>query len=276
MNSNLVTRLLTGLIAIPLLLWLLFGGPAWGWMAFVSVACPVGSLELFGMTHPGDRVSQALGVLLSVGVIQVLWFFGSDVRYVLAAFLLLPLLGLFFTLARLGDIETSARRALAMAFGPAYVGGGLASVILLRRDAGDVDNAGAGFVTLVLILSWASDTGAYFAGRFLGKHKLFPAVSPKKTVEGALGGLAGAALGATVACSTFLPSLPLVHGLLLAVIAGGLGQAGDLGESMIKRSYGVKDSGGIVPGHGGILDRVDATLVVGVLTYLYVLFVRGV
>lgn len=276
MNSNLVTRLLTGLIAIPLLLWLLFGGPAWGWMAFVSVACAVGSLELFGMTHPGDRVSQALGVLLSVGVIQVLWFFGSDVRYVLAAFLLLPLLGLFFTLARLGDIETSARRALAMAFGPAYVGGGLASVILLRRDAGDVDNAGAGFVTLVLILSWASDTGAYFAGRFLGKHKLFPAVSPKKTVEGALGGLAGAALGAAVACSTFLPSLPLVHGLLLAVIAGGLGQAGDLGESMIKRSYGVKDSGGIVPGHGGILDRVDATLVVGVLTYLYVLFVRGV
>jgi phosphatidate cytidylyltransferase len=276
LNSNLVTRLLTGLIAIPLLLWLLFGGPAWGWMAFVSVACAVGSLELFGMTHPGDRVSQALGVLLSVGVIQVLWFFGSDVRYVLAAFLLLPLLGLFFTLARLGDIETSARRALAMAFGPAYVGGGLASVILLRRDAGDVDNAGAGFVTLVLILSWASDTGAYFAGRFLGKHKLFPAVSPKKTVEGALGGLAGAALGAAVACSTFLPSLPLVHGLLLAVIAGGLGQAGDLGESMIKRSYGVKDSGGIVPGHGGILDRVDATLVVGVLTYLYVLFVRGV
>ncbi len=276
MNSNLVTRLLTGLIAIPLLLWLLFGGPAWGWMAFVSVACAVGSLELFGMTHPGDRVSQALGVMLSVGVIQVLWFFGSDVRYVLAAFLLLPLLGLFFTLARLGDIETSARRALAMAFGPAYVGGGLASVILLRRDAGDVDNAGAGFVTLVLILSWASDTGAYFAGRFLGKHKLFPAVSPKKTVEGALGGLAGAALGAAVACTTFLPSLPLVHGLLLAVIAGGLGQAGDLGESMIKRSYGVKDSGGIVPGHGGILDRVDATLVVGVLTYLYVLFVRGV
>jgi CDP-diglyceride synthetase len=113
LNSNLVTRLLTGLIAIPLLLWLLFGGPAWGWMAFVSVACAVGSLELFGMTHPGDRVSQALGVLLSVGVIQVLWFFGSDVRYVLAAFLLLPLLGLFFTLARLGDIETSARRSSA-------------------------------------------------------------------------------------------------------------------------------------------------------------------
>lgn len=273
MNSNLVTRALTGLIAIPLLLWLLFGGPAWGWMIFVSVACAIGSLELFAMTHPGDRVSQALGVLLSVGLIQLLWFLGADVRYVLAAFLLLPLLGLFFTLARLGDIESSARRALAMAFGPAYVGGGLASVILLRRDAGD---DGAGFVTLVLILSWASDTGAYFAGRFLGKHKLFPAVSPKKTVEGALGGLAGAALGATVACTTFLPSLPLGHGLLLAVIAGGLGQAGDLGESMIKRSYGVKDSGGIVPGHGGILDRVDATLVVGVLTYLYVVFARGV
>lgn len=273
MKSNLVQRALTALVALPLLIALLFAGPPWGWMAFLVLVTVVGASELFGMTHPEDRGSQLLGCAVSVGVLSVLWFFGHDVRYVLAVFFVLPLLALFLTLARLGDIETSARRALAMGFGPAYVGGGLGAIALLRRDAGA---DGPGFVLLVLILSWASDTGAYFAGRFLGKHKLFPAVSPKKTVEGAFGGLAGAALGAFVACSTFLSSLPVTHGLLLALVGGGLGQAGDLGESMIKRSFNVKDSGGIVPGHGGILDRIDATLVAGVATYLYVLFVRGV
>jgi len=125
----------------------------------------------------------------------------------------------------------------------------------------------------VLVVVWAGDTGAYFAGRFLGKHKLYEAVSPKKTIEGAIGGLAAAVLGAIVGHYFYLRSLPLVHAIVLAVLAGGLGQAGDLSESMIKRSFNVKDSGGIVPGHGGILDRVDALMVTASFTYVYVLFV---
>jgi phosphatidate cytidylyltransferase len=158
-----------------------------------------------------------------------------------------------------------------MTFGPFYLGGGFGALALLRRDAGA---DGPSFAVLALMLSWLSDAGAYFAGRFFGKHKLYPAVSPKKTVEGALGGLGGAVAGALLAHFFYLRSLPLADALILAVVAGGLGQAGDLGESMIKRSFGVKDSGGIVPGHGGIMDRVDALLVTATVSYLYVLWFR--
>ncbi len=109
----------------------------------------------------------------------------------LTLLVLAPIAGMLLVLWRLGDIQTAAVRVMANTFGPLYVGGGFGVLILLRRD-GDVlgSHAGAGFVVLALSLAWASDTGAYFAGRFLGKHKLYEAVSPKKTVEGALGGLA--------------------------------------------------------------------------------------
>jgi phosphatidate cytidylyltransferase len=160
---------------------------------------------------------------------------------------------------------------MATVFGPLYLGGGMAAIVLLKRDAaGD----GPGFVLLSLMLSWLSDTGAYFAGRFLGKRKLYPAVSPKKTIAGAFGGLGGAVVGALLASFFYLRSLPVAHGVVLALVGGALGQLGDLGESLLKRSVGVKDSGGIVPGHGGILDRVDALLVTATVSYLYVVFVR--
>lgn len=268
--SNLATRFLTALVGIPAILALLYVGPAWGWAAFLAVALVVGAREFFRVTHPEDSVSQVLGIVLCLGVHAVLWFFGAKASVLLGLILLLPTIALFATLARLGNIDTSALRAASMAFGPLWVGGGLASLALLRRDAGE--QSGPGFVVLALALSWFSDTGAYFAGRFLGKHKLYEAVSPKKTVEGALGGLAAAIVGALAAHFLFLRALPLVDAIVLAVVAGGLGQAGDLGESMIKRSFHVKDSGGIVPGHGGILDRVDALMVTGSFTYLYVIW----
>jgi phosphatidate cytidylyltransferase len=97
-------------------------------------------------------------------------------------------------------------------------------------------------------------------------------VSPKKTVEGFFGSLLGACAGALLAHFWYLPTLPLTHAIPLAVVAGGLGQLGDLVESLIKRSTGIKDSGWIVPGHGGILDRIDALLIVSPLVYLYTLW----
>ncbi len=216
-------------------------------------------------------MSQGIGVLLTLGVIGVLWSFGADAHALLTLLIALPVIAILLVLARLGDVHTAAVRVMANAFGPLYLGGGLGAVILLRRDAG---GDGPSFTVLALTLAWLSDTGAYFAGRFLGKHKLYEAVSPKKTVEGALGGLLAGLAGAVVAHFTFLRSLPLLDATVLALVAGGLGQAGDLGESLLKRSFGVKDSGGIVPGHGGILDRVDALLVTSTITYLYVLWFR--
>lgn len=272
-QSNMVVRLATGLIGAPLICFLLYLGPAWGWLLFVGLASAIGAYELFGMTHPEDPPSRVIGALLTVAVVGVLWTFGTDARVLLSLLVSAPIIGMLLVLWRLGDIHTAAVRVMANTFGPLYVGGGMSAVILLRRDGnvlGPYD--GASYVVLALTLSWLSDTGAYFAGRFLGKRKLYEAVSPKKTVAGAFGGLGGSLAGALAAHFFFLKSLPLLHAVLLALVAGALGQAGDLGESLIKRSFGVKDSGGIVPGHGGILDRVDALLVTGTITYLYVMW----
>lgn len=270
-KSNLATRLLTAGVGIPVILGLLYLGPPWAFLVVISIAAAIAAFELYGMTNPGDRVMQTLGAVLVVGVIYVLWTYGTDARVLLTLLLLVPLLAQILVLWRLGEMKTAALRVTAGAFSPLYVGGGLGVLALLRRDAGD---DGAGFVVLAFTLSWLSDTGAYFAGRFLGRNKLYEAVSPKKTREGALGGLAGAVVGALAGHFFYLQSLPLLDAIVLGVVAGGLGQVGDLGESLLKRSVDVKDSGGIVPGHGGILDRVDALMVTGALSFLYVMWLR--
>ena len=148
----------------------------------------------------------------------------------------------------------------------------LTLLAVMRRQYGAT---GAGLVVLALGLAWFADTGAYFAGRFLGQHKLYEAVSPNKTVEGAVGGLTAGVVWALLASTTYLRgALPISHALLIGVAAGVLGPAGDLGESLLKRSTGVKDSGAIVPGHGGILDRVDAVIVTTIVVFLYTVW-RG-
>ncbi|MFO0669081.1 MAG: phosphatidate cytidylyltransferase [Polyangiaceae bacterium] len=268
--SNLVVRVLTALVGAPIILGLLYFGPPVGFFALTTAATAVASYELFGMSHPDDRGGRVLGVALSLVVSVVAFFFGGDARVLLTLIALLPIVAFFITLARLGEIPTAGLRAMALGMGPLYVGLPLALLAAMRRDVGG--NAGAGFVVLSLLLAWFADTGGYFAGRFLGKHKLYEAVSPKKTVEGAIGGLAAAVLGALLASFWFLPSLPVMHGVVLAIVGGAAGQAGDLAESLLKRSTGVKDSGAILPGHGGILDRVDALLVTSTVTFLYVLW----
>lgn len=110
-------------------------------------------------------------------------------------------------------------------------------------------------------------------GRFLGKHKLFPLVSPKKTWEGALGGVLSTITAALVAHFWFLKEIGILQALLLGLFASIVGQSGDLCESLLKRSYGIKDSGNILPGHGGIMDRVDALVFVAPLVYVFASFV---
>jgi phosphatidate cytidylyltransferase len=272
-KSNLALRLLSAAIAVPAILLLLYLGPPWGFYLLVLLATLIGCFELFAMTHAGDRVAQASGVVISAATSVVIYAFGvRDVRVLLTVLVVVPALGPLVTLVRLGDLSTAALRAFALGIGPLFVAAPLTLLALMRRDFG---SEGPGLVVLSLMLSWWGDTGGYFAGRYLGKRKLYEAVSPKKTVEGAIGGLFGSVLGAVTASLWYLPRLPLAHSIPLAIVAGVLGQAGDLGESLIKRSVGVKDSGAIVPGHGGILDRVDALLLTTVTVYLYAVWCRS-
>jgi phosphatidate cytidylyltransferase len=184
-----------------------------------------------------------------------------------------PIAGLLVALWRLTELESAALRASAGVAAPLYVGGLLTCLALLRRDTGAL---GPFYVLLALKLSWLADTGGYFAGRFLGKNgkKLNPRVSPKKTVVGFWGSLVGALIGVLIAKVWYLGHLPLAELIVLGLVLGSLGQLGDLVESMIKRSTGIKDSGNIVPGHGGLLDRIDALLIVSPGLYLYAIW-RG-
>ncbi len=267
--SNLSTRLATAAVGVPLLLLLLFAGPPWGLLLLLLAAAAVAAHELYAMTHPGERIAPLVGTAMTWAMMLAVWFFPAERRAVLAVALLIPFVGIAVTLARLGDIRTAALRTATQSFGPLYIGAGLGALALVRKLDAD---EGAALVVLCLALAWASDTGAYFMGRFLGKHKLYPAVSPKKTWEGVLGGVLGAVVSAVVAKLLFLPSVPLGHAAALGAVGSVAGQIGDLGESLFKRSVGVKDSGGIVPGHGGILDRIDALLVTSPLVLLYLLW----
>jgi len=265
--SNLAIRLATAAVMVPVILGLLYLAPPWAFYLLVVAVALVGMREFFGMTHPGDKTSQGVGVAVSAAASVAIYLYGEDPRVVATVLVAVPLFGPLFTLARLGAIETAAFRACALGFGPLYIVVPLTLLALMRRTLGDV---GSNVVLLCLGLSWFADTCAYFAGRFLGKHKLYESVSPKKTVEGAIGGLLGSVFFALVGSFFFLRgNLPVAHAIPLALVGGALGQAGDLAESLLKRSIGIKDSGDIVPGHGGILDRVDALLVTAVVVFLY-------
>jgi phosphatidate cytidylyltransferase len=122
---------------------------------------------------------------------------------------------------------------------------------------------------LSLTIAWLADTGAYFTGRAFGKAKLYPAVSPGKTRAGLYGALGAAMIAGLIASFGYLRSIPPLHGAILGLVAGLLGQLGDLVESLLKRSVGVKDSGNVIPGHGGMLDRIDALIFVSPVVYLY-------
>jgi phosphatidate cytidylyltransferase len=172
-------------------------------------------------------------------------------------------------LVRIGDISTGALRVMSSMATPIYIGLMFCTLALIRRDGGA---EGPGFVLMTLMFAWLADTGGYAAGRLFGKTPLYPAVSPKKTWEGLGGALVGAVCGALLAHFWYLPSIPLLSALGLALCCGLLGQLGDLAESLLKRAVNAKDSGRMVPGHGGLLDRSDALLLVSPAVYLYLLW----
>lgn len=265
-RSNLAVRVLTTVALLPLLLGLLFLGPAWSFYLLVLAACAIGSYEIFAMTHPGDRAAQAVGIVTTLAVSWVVYRFSDQALALMALLIVSPLAGFLMPLWRLGDIKTAALRMMAGAAAPLYVGVLLTTLGLVRRDQGML---GPAYVFMAFAFAWLGDTGGYFFGRFLGKRRLYPAVSPKKTVAGLVGAIAGSSLGGLGVKLGLLPSIPFAHAVGLGAFAGLFGQLGDLAESLLKRSAGVKDSGSIIPGHGGLLDRIDALLVIAPLVYLY-------
>jgi phosphatidate cytidylyltransferase len=261
--SNLVVRLLTAIVVVPILLYALFWAPWWLFFSIVVVASGIAALELGSMTMPGRPGLRVWAVVASFGVFAAFYFQPSSL-VVVSTVLGAVALGLLVALTAPDPIETAANRMGFLVLTPLYAGGMLSTIAMLHRL-----ESGAAWVVLAMMLAWFGDTGGYFAGKAFGKHKLYPKVSPKKTVEGAIGAALASIGGALLAHFWYLPALPLVDGVILAICASIVGQAGDLTISLIKRSADVKDSGFIVPGHGGLLDRIDALVMTGFATWLY-------
>lgn len=157
-----------------------------------------------------------------------------------------------------------------VAFGPLYIGLCLGYLIPVRALPD-----GEFLIFGLFLITWAADTGAYYVGMTLGRHKLAPTISPNKSVEGAVGGLLAALVAAFLARAWFLPALSTVDCAALAGLLTVAGLLGDLAESAMKRGAGVKDSGNLIPGHGGMLDRLDSLLFATPTFYYYVAFVKG-
>jgi len=266
--SGTALRIATVAPLIPIILWMMFAGPVWLWRAFILTAIAIGGYELMAMKVPSSRGLCAWGSLSSV-VFAYTIIFNESAAAVYGVVLFVVLGAMVWSLLQEDPLHDAGVRIGWLIGTPIYVGGGMVALALVR----DFAPTGA-WVLMTMVLSWGSDTAAYFVGRKFGKTKLAPRISPKKTIEGAAGGLTASVLGAVI-MSFFLPGIGVVDGIALGVLGGAAGQAGDLLMSVLKRSSGVKDSGGILPGHGGILDRVDALVVTAPATWAYGHFIAG-
>jgi phosphatidate cytidylyltransferase len=292
-NRNLMVRVATAFLLLPLVLWLIWLGGIW-FALLIGVAAALCALELnllpTGLPPPqtenenqsDDQLSKKQrkkqrnvleeeieelelegAVLSGAAIVSVggafllpllgeihLWFLSPNL--VLVAVLMVA-----FTDAVLFEekIENAPRRVGLAALGVVYPGLLLSALVRLRQ----LDNGGW-WIILALTVTWLNDTSAYFAGRFFGKHKLYPRISPAKTWEGAAGGAIGSVVGALIVQHFWIPALPPWGAAIVGAGAAVLGPLGDLSESMLKRAFGAKDSGRLLPGHGGFLDRLDALL----------------
>lgn len=236
----------------------------------VCVATLLALHEFYAMALPSGRMlERTLAVVAGTALVPLMGL--APPVFFAGALVLLVLFFAVLFLLRFGDLTTVTQHLALLLFGFFYLPLLLAHMALLRAQP-----HGREWIFLVLLLVMASDTAAYFTGISFGRRKLYPAISPNKSIEGAIGGLAGALAGAFLARTWFFPALEVADCLALGLGLGVLAQLGDLFESMLKRSFGVKDSGTLIPGHGGILDRLDSLLFAFAPAYYYALcFIAG-
>jgi phosphatidate cytidylyltransferase len=257
--GNFPLRVLTAAVAIPIIVGVVWAG---GWLivAVVSTAAAIAVLEIQLARHrlfsPFALLATAAAAVLPVAA--KLGF--DDLPWVLMLVVLVPVAALAFV----SDSEKGVMDWL-WASAPAVYVGWLAAHFVLLREVND----GRDWVLLALLTVWITDTGAYFVGRPLGRHKLAPHISPGKTSEGAVGGQIAGFLAVAGLSQAFSLHLGVVHIIALGLLVPTVAQVGDLAESALKRGLGIKDSSGLVPGHGGILDRLDSLLFAAPVIYWY-------
>jgi phosphatidate cytidylyltransferase len=269
-NRNLAIRILTSAVVAPIVIYLIYRG-GWVLALLFGAAAAISALEFYEITMKGWSPAAWAGIAVT-GAFPLLPMLGD--RWGNAAFFLVVAFGMFawtYHLVR-GPLKEGPQYVSYLVTGMVYSAAAPTSLVALRLLGGD--RSGGHWVMVVMYLSFLNDTFAYFTGRAIGKHKLYPEVSPNKTWEGFFGGLLGAPAGLFVFRWLGFHDLTVVDVLILSVAGGILGPLGDFSESMLKRAYGVKDSGKIIPGHGGILDRIDAVIFNAPIVFLYAYYLR--
>ena len=255
-------RTLAACVFVPVILTLAWSG---GWALLVLVGSIVGraSWEFYYLAEAaGHRPARLAGVVICVG--WCLYVFAAQVGNLHLVLTGVAMIGLLAALR--GGVQGYTANAAITLLGVVYVGLLGSLPLWIERDY-DIDGSAGALICIVFVSVWLTDAAAYFGGRQWGERKLLPAVSPGKTRVGFVTGLLGGVL--PVALHSLVPQLSWTElaGLLLLVAFGG--QVGDLVESAVKRDFGFKDAPGIIPGHGGFLDRFDSYLFAFPLTYFY-------
>ena len=264
-------RVITGAVGVPLVVLAIWFGDPWPWFTLlIAAAALAGTYEFYKMANFDRREPLLyLGLLWSLALVLNPHYISLDVLLIVIT--ATTLISLIYLLCRPSK-EGAFRNWAWTIVGALYVGWMLSHWLSLR---GLED--GRNWVYLAILTTFANDTSAYFIGRARGKHKLAPAISEGKTREGAIGGLICAILGAVVIATVLNLISPFTFRywqiILLGFLVGLFAQLGDLVESLLKRNMGVKESGNLLPGHGGILDRFDSLIFVGAVIYYYVIWV---
>jgi phosphatidate cytidylyltransferase len=270
-----LNRIISGLIMFAILVFTLWSANPVYFIALAVIAILLGMHEFYSLAarvglHCERWLAFCGGAAILVG------FCYSQVGLIIAALVMVTILTLIFALSRPSEFEQSLASAAATVFGVVYVPLLMGFAVAIKLLDNRVERQGSkllGFVFLVVI---ASDVGAYFTGRAIGKHKLAPNISPGKTVEGGIGGLGLGIVGAIISKQFFFQEMKWTHLIVLAIILVIVGVFGDLCESMLKRGAKAKDAASIIPGHGGILDRLDSLLFnAPLIYYYYVLFMKS-
>lgn len=264
-------REITALIASPIAIWII------GWSheyVFDATIALIAILALHEFLSLGRAKGYDLPLVLCILIMLVIMaaFILQDLSVELGMFTALLVIPASYVFSRKRPLEDSLPSSAIAVLATTYVGMLGGSLIRLRNDF----PVGWKLVFFLLLVVWLGDTGAYYVGKSLGKHKLSPRISPKKTVEGLAGGITTSIIAALAAHFTFFKEFPLLHAIIAGVILSFSGVIGDLAESMWKRSADVKDSGTLIPGHGGFLDRFDSIFFTAPILYCYwTLIVHG-
>ncbi|HEX3581164.1 MAG TPA: phosphatidate cytidylyltransferase [Thermoanaerobaculia bacterium] len=261
------TRELTALIASPVAIWIVGWSHSLVFDATVTL-CALLALHEFLILgrRKGFHLPVVLCILVAIFILAAFILEPISVEMgVFAALLLIPASYVFAKGGPEGSIAEALPSSAIAVMATLYVGMLGGSLIRMRSDF----PVGPKLVFFLLIVVWIGDAGAYYTGKSLGRHKLSPRISPKKTVEGLVGGIATSIVAAVVIHYTFFPEFPLPHAMIAGVILSACGVVGDLAESLWKRSADVKDSGTLIPGHGGVLDRFDSIFFTAPILYTY-------